>query len=118
MKNDKKIDKGNMCIVRQGVCQSWNDQTSAELRIKIINVYEGGMKSRKLVELLARNEAPMIPCDECGGMQAEMICEECNWEGGGWLCKSCAEKHACADGDDIFLPVPNSPRAGVCAYMG
>ena len=44
--------------------------SSTELRIKVINAYEGVMKSRKPVELLARNEAPMIPCDECGGMQA------------------------------------------------
>ena len=93
--------------------------SSTELRIKVVNVFEGGMKSGKPVELLARNEAPMIPCDECGSWPAELICGECNWEGEGWLCKRCAEKHACAaDGDDIFLPVPNSPRAGVCAYVG
>jgi hypothetical protein len=31
VKHGKKTDKGNMCVVRQGVCQGWNDQTSAEL---------------------------------------------------------------------------------------
>ena len=93
--------------------------SSTELRLKVVDDFEGVMKSKKPVELLARNEAPMIPCDECGSRQAEMICEECNWEGEGWLCKQCAEKHECADGDeDLFLPIPNSPRAGVCAYTG
>ena len=93
--------------------------SSTELRLMVIDVYEGAMQSKKPVELLARNEAPLIPCDECGSRPAEMICDACNWEGEGWLCKPCAEKHECADGDeDLFLPIPNSPRAGVCGYTG
>ncbi len=34
----------------------------------------------------------------------------------GWLCDSCAEDHKC--GEDMLLPVVNSPRTGVCGYTG
>ncbi len=60
---------------------------------------------------------PIIPCDECGKFQATQICTFCQWDDGGWLCDNCAKVHNC-DEDDMFLPVVNSPRAGVCAYCG
>jgi hypothetical protein len=93
--------------------------SSTELRVKVVNVYEGAVTTRKPVEMLARNEAPMIPCDACGRMPAAKICEECQWDGEGWLCSSCAETHECfRDGEASCLPVVNSPRTGTCAYTG
>lgn len=38
------------------------------------------------------------------------------WDGEGWLCESCAKNHECDE--DMFLPVLNSPRTGVCGYTG
>jgi hypothetical protein len=32
------------------------------------------------------------------------------------LCQACAEDHEC--GEDMQLPVVNSPRVGVCGYAG
>jgi len=34
----------------------------------------------------------------------------------GWLCDECAPKHKC--GEDMLLPVVNSPRVGKCGYTG
>lgn len=93
--------------------------SSTELRVKVVNAIVGPVTPRKPIEMLARNEAPMIPCDACGGMPAVKICQECQWQGEGWLCSSCAENHECfLDGEGSCLPVVNSPRTGICAYTG
>lgn len=87
------------------------------LRITVMGEYPGLLTSKKPVEVLARNLAPSVLCDACGKKPAVMICPECNYEGEGWLCNACAKKHECGD-EDYFLPVVNSPRAGVCGYTG
>ena len=90
--------------------------TTTELLVKVVGRYEGPMEKNKPVEILSRNEGPEIPCDECGKALAVEICTECQWEGGGWLCPPCAESHECSE--EMFLPVVNSPRTGVCGYAG
>ena len=73
----------------------------------------GGGKT--LVRLLARNEAPLVTCDECG-QPAAQICPF--WEGENpFVCSVHADDHACEDAD-CHLPVVNSPRMGVCGYTG
>lgn len=67
------------------------------------------------VFLLARNNPPDVPCAECG-KPAAWICTECAWDGVGGLCEACAADHPC--GDELRLPLVNSPRAGDCAYNG
>jgi len=42
--------------------------------------YEGPMKARSLVEILARNDSPEILCNECGQALAVEICVECQSE--------------------------------------
>jgi hypothetical protein len=69
----------------------------------------------KDIQLLARNIPPEIPCGKCGAA-ATQICTECSWSGGGWLCDACVSKHKC--GEEMLLPVVNSPRVGVCGYTG
>lgn len=91
------------------------DTTSLE--IKAMGTYQGQVAPRKPVEILARNQPPDVLCDACGHGSAVKICPECQWEGEGWLCAKCAAKHGCGD-EDYLLPVVNSPRAGVCGYVG
>lgn len=91
------------------------DTTSLE--IKVVAAYQGQVIPRKSVEILARNQPPEISCDECGKRPAVRICQECQWEGEGWLCKICAANHECGD-EEYLLPLANSPRAGVCGYVG
>jgi len=66
----------------------------------------------KSIRLLARNAPPTILCNSCG-KPATHVCCECS---GGWLCGDCAHGHEC--GEDMLLPVVNSPRVGVCGYSG
>ncbi len=67
------------------------------------------------IAVLARNDQPQYRCDYCDKIAVE-ICQECEYEGKGMLCEECAEKHPC--GEDMLLPVVNSPRVGTCAYTG
>lgn len=67
------------------------------------------------VQILARNQAPVWPCNVCGN-PARLVCVECRWEGKGFCCDAHAEDHEC--GEDMLLPVVNSPRMGVCGYSG
>ena len=67
-------------------------------------------------QLLARNEAPQVSYQRCSIHPATQICTECAWNGEGWLCEACAVAHEC--GDEMCLPVVNSPRVGVCGYTG
>lgn len=90
---------------------------TTQLRIKVLGAYQGLASSGKSITILARNHTPEIPCDDCEKHPAVSICPECNWEGEGWLCRKCATKHSCGD-DAGYLPIPNSPRAGVCGYTG
>jgi len=90
--------------------------STTELLIKVLAEYEGLMEKNKSVQVLARNEAPEILCDECEKALAVQICTECQWDESGWLCQTCAEDHEC--GEEMMLPVVNSPRTGVCGYTG
>lgn len=94
--------------------------STTSLRLKVLDVRTVAIpvvKRRKVgssVLLLARNEPPKILC-QCGEL-ATKVCTNCLWDGEGWLCSSCAADHEC--GEEMLLPVVNSPRVGVCAYEG
>lgn len=86
--------------------------STTELDMKCISEREGTIKG---IQILARNNPPEFFCDECG-KPATQICPECAWDDKGFLCDSCAEDHEC--GEEMLLPVVNSPRMGVCGYTG
>jgi len=93
--------------------------STTELRIKSLDAYSAPPTLFESLALLARNQPPVIPCSVCGKPTVR-VCSECIWEGTGWLCGSCAKRHAKKTGCDseAQLPVVNSPRTGVCAYCG
>jgi hypothetical protein len=89
--------------------------TTTELRLKVVSEREGEVKGKSSIQVLARNEPPTIPCNVCG-KPATHVCSQCIYEGTGWLCETCSEEHEC--GEEMLLPVVNSPRVGMCAYTG
>ena len=89
--------------------------STTALVLRVVTLLEQGMPKGD-VELLARNEAPQVSCQRCSNPPATQICTECAGNGKGWLCEACAVAHEC--GDDMCLPVVNSPRVGVCGYTG
>jgi hypothetical protein len=89
--------------------------STTALVLKIVVLREQG-SPKGAVQLLARNQAPRVICQRCSIQPATQICTECAWDGEGWLCEVCAAAHEC--GDEMCLPVVNSPRVGVCRYTG
>lgn len=88
--------------------------TTTELNLRVVGEREAEAR-RNEIRLLAQNVAPVIPCDNCGAPASE-VCSQCIYEGRGWLCAECAPAHGC--GEEMLLPVVNSPRVGMCGYMG
>ena len=87
--------------------------STTSLKLKVVDERDG--KKGKAVVLLARNVEPHIQCSNCKE-EAVNVCCECIYDGDGWLCESCSESHEC--GEEMLLPVVNSPRVGVCGYSG
>ncbi|MEW5767219.1 MAG: hypothetical protein AB1797_06270 [bacterium] len=88
--------------------------STTELSLKVVSEREGQV-SDESIRLMARNNPPLIMCGSCG-KPATQVCVDCIWAGKGWLCNKCAKKHKC--GEDMLLPVVNSPRVGMCGYTG
>ena len=88
--------------------------TSTELLLKVISARQGQAQGKE-VRIMARNSPPDIRCDVCG-KPATGVCSQCVYEGAGWVCDDCAKLHEC--GEDMLLPVVNSPRVGMCDYTG
>ncbi len=88
--------------------------TTTYLKLKVMAEGEAEVRGKD-VQVLARNDSPEYPCGSCG-KPAKYVCQECAWEEKGLLCDQCAKEHEC--GEEMLMPLANSPRAGVCAYTG
>lgn len=84
------------------------------LTLKVIADYKA-KRRRKAVTLLARNNEPIFECDYCK-KPATQLCCDCLYDDKGIMCDECAENHEC--GEEMLLPIVNSPRTGVCGYGG
>lgn len=87
--------------------------STTQLSLKVLG--ESPRLDKKEILVLSRNYPPGIPCFHCDNLAAE-ICSQCIYEGEGYLCEDCASNHPC--GEEMLLPLVNSPRAGVCGYCG
>lgn len=88
--------------------------TTTQLALRVFSECEENIKD-KSIQILARNDPPQIICEMCGKL-ATQVCAQCIYEGKGWLCDECVQEHEC--GEDMLLPVVNSPRVGMCGYTG
>ncbi|MEW6097455.1 MAG: hypothetical protein AB1567_13190 [bacterium] len=89
--------------------------TTTHLSLRVVSERKEDIKDRS-IRILARNDPPQIICSMCRKLTATQVCTQCIYDGSGWLCDKCAEKHEC--GEDMLLPVVNSPRVGMCGYTG
>ena len=114
--DDESMDVKLNEVIRPGMkfYHEYDFGTTTELALKVLSEGEtepGG----ELIRVLARNDPPPIECQSCG-KPATQVCTVCIWSGEGWLCDECAGEHEC--GEEMLLPVVNSPRVGMCAYTG
>ena len=105
---DKVLAPGQSCFYE------YDFGTTTELKLKVISERQTATRGNT-IQVLARNVPPVILCEECGKPATE-VCSQCIYEGRGWVCDECAEEHEC--GEEMLLPVVNSPRVGMCAYTG
>ncbi len=87
--------------------------TPTSLRIKRLQPLRHRMSAARIV-LAARNEPPVLECS-CGS-EAIVVNLYSDWDVDWLLCAACLEK---GDHDfEALTPVTNSPRMGVCGYVG
>jgi Plasmid pRiA4b ORF-3-like protein len=108
VKLDEVLNAGQKCSYE------YDFGSTTELTLKVISEQEVAGK-KKAIEILARNNLSVEPCDVCG-KPATTVCTQCIYEDKGWLCDACMKDHKC--GREMLLPMANSPRAGVCGYTG
>ena len=89
--------------------------TSNQLLLTVISARKGFAQDKDAVRIMARNQPPEIKCEVCG-KPATGVCCVCSGEDAGRVCEECGKKHEC--GEDMLLPVVNSPRVGMCDYTG
>jgi hypothetical protein len=85
--------------------------STTHLSLRVLDDY-ASLQAKPKLRLLARNEPPPIPCAQCK-QPATQVCCECE---GTPLCDACVPEHEC--GEEMLLPILNSPRTGVCGYCG
>lgn len=89
--------------------------SSTDLIITVSD-YRVGLCKKDKIKLMGRNYPIEFICSECGEKPARSVCPQCICDGDGFLCEDCEEDHDC--GNEMLLPVCNSPRCGVCGYEG
>jgi hypothetical protein len=87
--------------------------STTKLALRVITKYSAPAVKGP-IKVLARNEPPLILCSVCD-KPATQLCQECG-SGMTPLCEACASQHEC--GEDMQVPLVNSPRSGVCGYCG
>lgn len=103
----------------QIVLYEYDFGSTTKLEIKVLGEYP--LNSNDNIVLMSRNEAPHIKCDLCGKKPAVQICSIHYGDEPQFFCTACGKKHAktCPDFEDYSaFPVVNSPRMGVCSYLG
>ncbi len=92
--------------------------TSSETLIQAVGVRTGKPLTEHPIKLMARNNAPDLSCSKCD-QPASWWCPECvyEYEESGLLCDKHAEEHPHDDYGGL-MPLVNSPRAGMCGYVG
>lgn len=90
---------------------------STYLQISVIEEFDCQADER--IVLLSRNEIPLFNCEKCNtNPGVAILMGEVEF---GILCKACFEQELEKDpelDDEGYLPMVNSPRMGVCGYVG
>ena len=116
---DMSFATGQVLSEGQTFTYDYDFGTTTELSLRVIS--ELAPQLRDGIQLLAINDPPRLTCRECRKAKADVICVECGFHDFGdqdppYLCADCKVEHPCDD--TMYLPVVNSPRVGMCGYVG
>ena len=114
--DDESMDiaLGKVLSPRTAFSHEYDFGTTTALGLNCLSERAG--EKLKKIQIVARNDLPNFKC-KCS-KQAKDVCSQCVFEAGegALLCRQCAKKHKC--GEEMLLPVVNSPRMGMCGYTG
>ena len=112
-----KYPLGEVLSVGTKFSHEYDFGSTTELDLHVLGEHSFAATEQKgAVRMLARNEPPLFMCQKCNKASAEQLCGECVYNDKGFFCGECAKGHT--KHEDMFLPVVNSPRIGVCGYEG
>ena len=107
------VKLGKLLRKDQTLTYDYDFGSTTELVIRVVGERSG--RAGQPIRVLARNDAPEIPCVSCE-RPATTLCSACSFDGDAAVCDECASGHEC--GEEMLMPVVNSPRMGVCGYSG
>lgn len=110
---------GQALKVGQKFTYTYDFGSSTDLTLKVIAEREGVEtedEDADSILVMARNEAPVIPCRNCG-KPAVGIYPGYGAPQYGAVCETCAKTNR-KEYEEYLLPIVNSPRVGVCGYTG
>jgi hypothetical protein len=103
------VQLGKVLGVKDKFEHEYDFGSTTYLEGEIISERQGALKEK--VRILARNRMPEEVCTQCG-KSAARFCTDCRE----FYCFECLADHEC--GEEMALPVVNSPRMGECGYTG
>ncbi len=109
---------GDVFQVGQKIIHLYDFGTTSETEIKVVGVRQGKPTTPHPIALMARNQPPEMICMQCD-QPASWLCMECVYEddASGLLCDLHVTDHP-HDNYGEPVPVVNSPRLGLCGYIG
>jgi len=93
--------------------------SSTELLLNVISDRPGKISGKRKIKLVAKNNEIVFKCATCKKEAATKICTVCIHEKTrtrASFCDNCVDLHKC--GEEMALPIVNSPRSGECGYEG
>jgi hypothetical protein len=109
---------GDVFRHRAKIMHVYDFGTESWTTLKRLSVRQGQPATLRPISLMVRNQLPEVVCLECGA-PAQWLCSECVVEEDrmGFLCARHRKTHP-HDNYGAPLKVVNSPRLGLCGYMG
>jgi ribosomal protein L37AE/L43A len=84
--------------------------STTELLLEVVGVIKATVN--KKIGVIMQNQEPQFNCTSCG--EKAIMIDSLN---GDYFCPSCVEEEE-DDDERYLLPLVNSPRTGVCGYVG
>jgi len=103
------VQLGKVLGVKDKFEHEYDFGSTTYLQGQIISERLGALKEK--VRILARNRMPEAECTQCE-KSAARFCTDCQE----FYCFECLTDHEC--GEEMALPLANSPRMGECGYTG
>ncbi len=117
MVEDRSLDVPLEKVLKVGqkFSHEYDFGSTTHLNLRVVSEREGVVRDEEdPVEVLARNNPPVILCKVCGKPATKVVSGYYSAEENGY-CDECARK---SRDYEMMLPVVNSPRVGVCGYTG